>query len=78
MSCFSHQGVGWGGGERGGQVFCLQFWDIEWERPGKKKTPNNSGGGASKICTGKTLNYHSLPLHKLWLFPQKYQMNQDK
>ena len=66
MSCFSHQGVGSGGGEGGGKVFSLQLWDMEWERPGKKKHQiivGGGGGGASKICTGKkTLNYHSLPL----------------
>ena len=39
--------------KEGGQVFCLQLWDMERESPGKKKTPNNRGEGLPKFAQEK-------------------------
>ena len=51
MSCFSHQGVGWGGGEGVGVRYFAYNCGIWNERAQeKKKTPNNRGEGLPKFA----------------------------
>ena len=53
MSCFSHQGVGWGGGEGGGSGILPTVVGYGTREPRKKKTPNNRGEGLPKFAQEK-------------------------